>query len=651
MKRLIFLIFSITLFCTALVFAKPLETELMQAFISPMSEQEKYIAELANLSAKRINIVFEANSLEELENMKSNFPTKSADYYSLIDIYSNYPINFLSDKTREDLSNNNYDKVRERSLEKLYNPIGIYISAPDKDPYLLATDFVLSKQQADETKFLNDKYYSVLHTEVKTNEEIENLMNLTKDKSIYLTGSPIHAYVMSQKSKLEVNLICIISFFVFLAVCRFYFKSWKIFIPISLSILFGFLFGFSFSSLIFKNLHILTFVFSTSLIGISLDYSLHYFCKENEFKKSLTISMITTILAFLTLTISDIELLKQIGIFTSFGLIGVYLFVIVLLPYFPKYEIQKSAKFAIPAKFILPFFAVIILVGIFHVKFDDNLKNIYVPPKNLAKSEELYQKVFMPKTPEFLIIKGKNTEEILQKEEELNLKQAVCLSKFVSSKKRQKENIELVKKLYQNDLKNYEKILDTRFNIKEPKLFEPDNFPLNSDFLLDKNTSFVIPNEHRTGSINVADEISKMLYRYRISALKTFPCVFCLLLIFLSLTYGVKNSFKIIISPLLGIVFTLSLLALCGQSLNIFHILGFFLILGFSLDYSIFRLKGGEKSKNAVFISVFSTAFSFLLLSLTSFKLISSLGITVFLGVLSSYVLSLFMIESNHDKS
>src|SRR5699024_7731103 len=114
---------------------------------------------------------------------------------------------------------------------------------------------------------------------------------------------------------------------------KFYFKNIKILIPVILSILFGFLFGFSISTLIFKKLHILTFVFSTTLIGIRLDYSLHSFLvgDEKNFIKNLTVSMLTTVFAFLILLFSNMEILKQIAVFTSFGLIGVYLFVVVFL--------------------------------------------------------------------------------------------------------------------------------------------------------------------------------------------------------------------------------------------------------------------------------------------------------------------------------
>ena len=128
------------------------------------------------------------------------------------------------------------------------------------------------------------------------------------------------------------------------------------------------------------------------------------------------------------------------------------------------------------------------------------------------------------------------------------------------------------------------------------------------------------------------------------------PCTLAVLFILLSFMYGIKNAFRISISPVLGILFTVGILSLFGECLNLFHILGLFLIAGFSLDYSIFRLNCGGESKDAVFMSAASTAFSFLLLSFTGFKLVSSIGLTLFLGITVSYILSLFIVKSEDNK-
>lgn len=651
MKRILFLLFSIIIFCLALVWAKPVDTELIKAFISPQNKVENYIVKLANISSKKINVIFYGDTLEEVENLKADFPNFQSEPQTIIDVYKNYPINFISDKRRKLLKNKQYNIIEQDALEKLYNPLGIMIAPLENDPYLFATDFVtnLAQLEQDDIKTYQGKYYSVSHFDIQNDKDLRTIIDYANGKNIYLTGTPIHSYFAAKKSNLEINIICFISTLLLLILCKFYFHSIKIIFPIALSILFGFLLGYSASALIFKNLHILTFVFSTSLIGISLDYSLHYFLTSQEkgFTKSLTTSMLTTVLAFSPLLFSNITILKQIAVFTSFGLIGVYLFVLIVMPMFGS-EIQSTGKFKKITfnKKLLAIIPLVILLGVCKLNFDDNIKNLYIPPKNLAIAEKIYQKVYNQKVPEFLIVKGNNIDEILQKEEQM---QGFGLSNFVASKPRQEENIRLVNEFYKNNLRNYENKIGAHFSPQKSEIYDVENFPLNKDFMLDKNTSFVIVDKYEEGSINVADEISKILRKLRKECLILLPIAIFVLFGFLAIVYGLKNAAKITLSPLVGILFTVGILSLAGQSLNLFNLIGLFLILGFSLDYSIFRLNGAEKSKDAVFISMLSTAISFLLLSFTSFKLISTLGITLFIGITTSYITSLFMIKSKHD--
>lgn len=651
MKRILFLFCLIMIFCLALVLAKPVDTELIKAFISPHNVIENYIVKLANISSKKVNVIFYGDTQENVENLKADFPNFQPAPQAIIDVYKNYPTNFISEKRRNFLKNKQYNLVEQDALEKLYNPLGIMVAPLENDPYLFATDFVtnLAQMEQDDVKTYQGKYYSVSHFDIQNNQDLHSIIDYANGKNIYLTGTPIHSYFAAKKSNLEINIICFISTLLLLILCKFYFHSIKIIFPIALSILFGFLLGYSASALIFKNLHILTFVFSTSLIGISLDYSLHYFLTSQEkgFKKSLTTSMLTTVLAFSPLLFSNITILKQIAVFTSFGLIGVYLFVLIVMPMFGS-EIQSTGKFKKITfnKKLLAIIPLVILLGVCKLNFDDNIKNLYVPPKNLAIAEETYQKVYNQKVPEFLIVKGNNIDEILQKEEQM---QGFGLSNFVASKIRQQENLKLVETFYHKNLNSYENKIGAHFSPQKSEIYDVENFPLNKDFMLDKNTSFIVVDEHQEGSINVANEISKILRKLRIKCLILLPIAILILFGFLAIVYGFKNAIKITLSPLIGILFTVGILSLAGQSLNLFNLIGLFLILGFSLDYSIFRLNGAKKSKDAVFISILSTALSFLLLSFTSFKLISTLGLTLFIGITTSYIASLFMIKSKHD--
>ncbi len=650
-KRILFIVFSIIFFTFAFIKANPVEVDLMGAFVNPSSQTEKYLVKLANISSQSVNVIFEGETPETVEELKSDFPQIKTNFQEVSEIYRDYPANFLTEKKRELLKQKKYSELQNEALEGLYNPLGIYIAPPLNDPYLFATDFVLSISGLydDNIKEFGGKYYSVSHFKIQNNNELKTLINAAEGKNIYLTGTPVHSYFASTKSNNEINFICIISTLALVLLCKFYFRSIKILIPIGLSILFGFLFGYSVSSLFFDKLHILTFVFSTSLIGISLDYSLHYFLKKDDkvFRNSLTSSMLTTVIAFLFLYFSNIEVLRQVGIFTSSGLIGVYLFVLIILPMFGEFkEFNTFQKVSLPQKTILTIVLAVIILGSFNIKFNDNIKSFYTPPENLLRAETLYKNVFTHESTEFLIIEGSNTDEILAKEESLNLKDSISLSNFVSSIKRQEENLRLVSDLYKNDLQKYEKRTGIKFEPVEGKIYDVEKFPLKTEFYLDDGASYVIVKEHVEGSLNPADEISKMMKIRRIDCLLLLPCALVVLMIILSFMYGIKNALMVSISPILGILFTVGILSLFGESLNLFHILGLFLIAGFSLDYSIFRFNCGDESKDAVFMSAASTAFSFMLLGFTGFKLVSSIGLTLFIGIVTSYILSLFLVKN-----
>ncbi len=651
-KKVLFIIISILIFILAFFVAKTPEVNLERAFLDKNSN----LVKLTNLSSNYLTVIFEADNKEDLDEIQTGLKKENLNYREITDIYKNYPENFLSDEIKNLIIEKNYKKLDEIALNQLYSPFSLILAPINSDPYLLSTNYLLSKN-LDE----NGKFYSKENFKIKDKKQIENFLKLQKENEkgkIYLAGAPIHSYLTSEKSSFEINLICIISTIALILLFKFYFKNIKILIPVILSILFGFLFGFSISTLIFKKLHILTFVFSTTLIGISLDYSLHSFLvgDKKNFIKNLTVSMLTTVFAFLILLFSNMEILKQIAVFTSFGLIGVYLFVVVFL--YGKINLTPKKTFEIEnkkVKVVLSIFVLLVLIlGGIKIKFNDDIKNLYKPTKKLELAEKINSKVFNSKQPNFILVEGKNLDEILQKEEKLNIKNSISISNFIQSTKKQKENQKLVQNLYKNNLDSYATFLSKaeiqKLKNKEFKIYDVENFPLKKDFMLDNSTSFIMTSEKINGSINPTVEITKKMTELRKEILFLVPFLYLALFLFLTFSFGIKKGVKIIAPPLIGVLFSICFLGLFNIEINLFHILSLILITGFSLDYSIFRANSGDGSKCAVFVSFLSTAFSFLLLSTTSFKLISSIGLTLFLGVTVSYLLSLFMVKSNNEK-
>lgn len=749
--RILFVLILVTL--GVLVSFKPAHTEtnILKAIFS--SKSDNLLIDLSSRFSAKINIIVESNDFEKAEEVSKTFYAKidktkmkssDANITEIIEEYEKYHNNLLSNQTRKYLINKQYDKVEENAYEALYNPIIPPVGSIEDDPFLLLTDFImnLNKNSQAPSNFtpiqLNDKYYSLIMLDVDKelalsptvlNKEVKKLVDLQKEFSkngtkVYLTGAPIHSFFASSHSIFEINLICILSTLFVIGLVFWYFGSLFPLIPIGLSIGLGIYAGYCMTALVFKNIHILTFVFSTTLIGVCVDYSLHYFVALKEGKtgtevikdifKSLTVSLITTVSAFLILLFADFILLRQISIFTITGLVTVYGIVVLWYPLlekigldykpdntnsldarqnssllgreseggveFNKYNMNSllsrifNTHETVHASKHLYIFAslslfIIILLILRPIHFDDNIKNMYTPPKTLLKAEKLFTEIAGTNgDTSIFVVKGNNLEDLLQKEEEiadmLNGTEYQALSKYVPSEKRQKSNQTLRKELYRAKLNDFAIFLPTQKrsqlisqNYGNNFLSASNDFEfMKKNFLIDKNTSIMVVSGYNGEKIdgvriiNFQKDISAQIKHCRRVCLGLLIPIFGLLYLLLTKIYDKKSGLKILLPSICAVALVFGILGLFGCPINLFHLLAIFLIIGFGLDYSVFRFTNPEKAGDSVFLSCITTVFSFALLAFTGFKLISSLGTVLALGLLSSYIFSLNLINNNIKK-
>ena len=785
--RILFVLILVTL--GVLVLFKPAHTEtnILKAIFS--STNDNLLVDLSSRFSAKINIIVESDDSEKAEEISKTFYSKidktqmhssDAKITEIIEEYEKYHNNLLSNQTRKYLINKQYDKVEENAYEALYNPVIPPVGSIEDDPFLLLTDFVMnlngnSQAPANFTPIqLNDKYYSLIMLDVDKelalsptvlNEEVKKLVNLQKELTkdgvkVYLTGAPVHSYFASSHSIFEINLICILSTLFVIVLVFWYFGSLLPLIPIGLSIGLGIYAGYCVTALIFRNIHILTFVFSTTLIGVCVDYSLHYFVALKDGKtgqevikdifKSLTVSLITTVSAFLILLFADFVLLRQISVFTITGLVTVYGIVVL------EYPMMKAAKFfkvdktirqwddksetekvvlvdssnekettvgwvyqpnnettiqsnpspafvtlAEAREQLLPaprwgegydknhasshlrifpsknlaacipscLAALFLIFGLFRTHFDDNIKNMYTPPKNLLNAEKLFTEIAGTNADtSIFVIKGENLQDILQKEEKiadkLNGAEYQALSKYVPSEKRQKSNQALRKELYRAKLNDFAIFLPTQKRSQLINQNYGNNFlSANNDFefmkknfLIDRNTSIMVVSGYNGEKIddvriiNFQKDISAQIKHCRRVCLGLLVPIFGLLYLLLAKIYDKKSGLKILLPSICAVIFVFGTLGLFGCPINLFHLLAIFLIIGFGLDYSVFRFTNPEKAGDSVFLSCITTVFSFALLAFAGFKLISSLGTVLSLGLLSSYIFSLKLIKKDIKK-
>lgn len=694
--RILYILFFITV--GLWVFTHPVKTEtnLLKAVFSNSSADETVVMLSGRYSAG-INVLVEAPSqsltLQTAEKFynsvnKDFFKVKDFDFSEILSEYQKYNKNLLSLSSKKKLEQKKFDEILQEAYSRLIDPFSIMLVPLNQDPFMLFEDYIKSLDNGNlDLIEYNGKYYKVMRLEVNNqdvlspdivNKQIKTLVDLqdeisNDDVKIYLTGTPVHSYYASSRSMLEVNIICVLSFLFIIGICYFYFGNLKLLFPIVLGLGAGILSGYLVCSIVFSSIHVLTFVFSTTLIGICIDYMLHYFIEKDLDKifKSLTVSMLTTISAFAVLLFSGVELLKQISIFTMAGLFTVYSAVVLFCPFVKIETSRKNISFQIPDKFKKIFAIFIILVsvsGMFFLKFNDDIRNLYVPSKKLMSAEKLFASVTGGnRKTSFAVVSGKNIQDILEKEEaiskNLNSNDYQALSKFVPSIKQQKMNFELRKSLYKSKLNAYAEFLSPKEKQQLLSERQGNDFleymPVFSEFLLSDNRSLMVLYDINNPKIitdsgaeyvDVTRDITQKIRNCRISCVRMLLPIFVILFVLLALIYKPKTAIKITVPSVFAALFAISLVSITGQEINLFHILAIFLIVGFGLDYSVFRASGIKSSSDAVLLSCLTSVFSFLLLAFTGFKLISSLGFILSTGLTISYLTSLLFDYKREDE-
>jgi predicted exporter len=389
--------------------------------------------------------------------------------------------------------NSDINKIRLQTLSKIYgvNPL-ISLDNIDSDPFLLGENGMerimgsqmLGSWEIKENMRLaknDDKHYILINGKLAKNvspiagkgnviskiRARAKIIEEEQDLHIAFSGIPFHVNESSGNAGREVAVITIVSMLSVLLLLFFAFRSsLPLIATISVTILSA-LFAASTVHIIFGQIHIFTFVFGTSIIGLSLDYSIHFFshwktasANENGFNirskiiLCLALGFLTTQLGYLALMATQFPLLSQIAFFSSSGLLSVFLSVNILYPYFklpsqdkkvlPNMFIQKrkfiNNKIMRGIVFIL--LTVVLVFGFLNLKMKNNLQEFYAMSKKLQDSEMLAAKITNIGTGLFYIIRGNSPEETLENEENLRSHlDSVCdylaVSVFIPSSKSQ----------------------------------------------------------------------------------------------------------------------------------------------------------------------------------------------------------------------
>lgn len=445
-------------------------------------------------------------NIAEHENAESNIP----------DFYKRLRFSFLSNETMDLLRSGRTAAFEREIISSYFSPVGFTSSQMIReDPLRLTTSLIEEKFNLPTGMFVKNNLLMSQHknrhqvfmfAELNTtpfdigtqNAVISKIKKVSKelnknypDIQLHTIGLLPHAHSATQKARGEISLFGAISFIGIITLFIVFFRSPRPILLTIFSIAFGCFAGLVACIAIFGKIHLLTLVFGTSLIGISVDYSLHYFCTGFNRKQtwvaqkalahvfsSITLGLITSVIAFAGLIFAPFPGTQQMALFSIVGLISAYLCVVCFYP-----ALTKEIKFIpIPSllnfgeayvgfwKNISPttkFTSLFILLaisatGIWQLNIQDDVRALQKPDEKLLKIEHWAQSIGQQKmASQFFLVEASNDENLLIKQELLTSSLRIlkeenrlggysALSDFVPSSARQQETKALLSPIINN---------------------------------------------------------------------------------------------------------------------------------------------------------------------------------------------------------
>lgn len=246
-----------------------------------------------------------------------------------------------------------------------------------------------------------------------------------------------------------------------LALLLLVFRRWRVllaFVPV----LVGMLFGAVACVALFGHMHVMTLVLGSSLIGVAVDYPLHYLSKSWSLKPwhswpalrltlpGLTLSLITSCIGYLALAWTPFPALTQIAVFSAAGLLGAYLSAVCLLPALLKgvdirpaqwplhvCESLLSLREALLKHFNTPVLLALLIAfcvgGLLQLESKNDIRQWIGAPQRLTDEARTIARItgFQP-TSQFFLVRGANQQELLERQTALSerLEQLVGLEKL-----------------------------------------------------------------------------------------------------------------------------------------------------------------------------------------------------------------------------
>lgn len=712
-----------------------LTDDISQRFIVVIKGDDK-----AAVNRSKVALQAKLNTLPELIVIEDT--AFQQDYLSVL---SAYRFHLLSDEQHRALESESHQQIAESAMRKLYQiGDGVRLIPFEQDPLGWFSDYLLTsfdKQglplQAQNTEaegnitsfsvafstFPNgmSAQQSVYSRIQEAEKQISQLYNVT----VLHSGMFFFAVDSAQSAKSDIQLIAVGSVAGILLLMMLVFRSLlPLFLSLS-SIAIGVGFGVITSTLIFGSIHVLTIVFGASLIGIVVDYSLHYFyhflahrsdsnsIHSGVLFRAMLLSVVTSLVGYGALGLSDLLILKKVAVFSCSGLAMAWLSVMLLGPLVVRRPIQarqsllksiihgmhhvlaKRPRLLVAIGLIISFACTgYIFSGKINTNDDPRLF-FHVSESLLSQEQEVASLTQVYEPGRYLLVRGDTPEAVFSALDAINIAKGVepdaitSVADYLQSPQHQLNNYALQEKLYRDGgaldtfaatigisaeiseevKRNYKLAAESTLRFDEllerlstlPPLWFEFETTIYSFALIRKGSNLAaIESASKTVDgveyVNTLANASKALKAQRETGTQLLFLAYALIAFLIVVYYRKLSSVMLLLIPASASIIAIALVSALGHSINVFHVMALFLVLGLGMDYIIFAKEmasSPETTQQAILLSAVTSLLSFGLLAFSSMPIVQAFGSIILIGNTINFIaaISLFNNKQNiHEK-
>lgn len=490
--------------------------------------------------------------------------------------------------------------------------------------------------------------------------------------SLTATAPALFSAAERREAKREVTWLSTAATIIIVLLVLGFFRSLRPLALVVVCVASGIVAGTAVTLLVFGVINLLTMVFGTTLLGISVDYALHYLSDRRlsrgggtlvRIGSGMALALATTCIAFVFLAATPFPALRQMALFSIAGLAAAFLTVCVVFPAFTKRSAYKPApapmrwvanaaaggglRWRLPVALLLIAGAV---GGLARLHAVDDLRELQaLPPALVAATAKVNRLLGTPPASGFFFVRGPNLRTALERERGLAVLAAerapglalVGLAGFLPAPQAQARALAAWRPLMADGGAMLKKALaaaglPSDFATGLAADWRKKDGELTARQLLHALPSlgrFVVHAKGETGLIvqaygnaprseltalatasagvayvNPLDRLNAAFARIRRHATFWVAAGYALTLLLLGWRYGVLGGVLVLLSPLAAALVTLGLLGWLGEPVNVFVVVALMLVAGVGVDYALFLREGSSHLRSTGFAVTLAAA-------------------------------------------